>query len=72
MDDYLKNNPTQTKITNVNPKFCFVCGYKLEKQGIKWLQCTNEDCAEMFFPYFDNKNNQCLMLQDTPFTPKEK
>jgi len=54
----------------VMPRFCFVCGSKLEEQTLGWLQCEKEDCAEMFLPYLDEEGNQCLMLQNTPFTPK--
>ena len=68
-----KNNNKDTKqctLHSVMPRFCFVCGSKLEEQTLGWLQCESEECGEMFLPYLDEENNQCLMLQNTPFTPK--
>ena len=54
------------KIKNDNISFhCFVCGAKLEEIGLGWLQCEEEKCRELFLPYLDQDNNQCLMLQPT-------
>lgn len=64
-----KDNEQYT-LHGVIPRFCFVCGSKLEEQTLGWFQCESEKCGEMFLPYLDEENNQCLMLQNTPFTPK--
>lgn len=53
---------------SVIPSFCFICGSKLEEVNIGWLQCEDEKCGEVFLPYLDEENNQCLMHQYTPFS----
>ena len=58
-------------IGGVTPRFCFVCGNKLEEVGLGWLQCKSEKCGEVFLPFKDVDGNQNLMLQNTPFTPNE-
>lgn len=60
----------QCNLPVVKPRFCFVCGSKLEGVGLEWLQCEDEKCGEVFLPFKDVDGNQILMLQNTPFTPK--
>lgn len=52
------------------PRFCFICGSELEECGLGWMQCQNEKCGEVFLPFKDEDNNQNLMHQWTPFSPK--
>lgn len=52
----------------IKPSFCFVCGSNLEEVGLGWLQCEDEKCGEVFLPYIDKDNNQCLMHQCTHFS----
>ena len=59
-----------SNITGSTPKFCFICGCKLEEVGLGWLQCESEKCGEVFLPFTDKEGNQCLMQQTTPFSPK--
>ncbi len=59
------------KLKSPVPRFCFVCGSELEEVGLGWLQCESEECGEMFLPYLDEKDNQCLMCQKTPSFKKE-
>lgn len=61
----------KNKITNVNPRFCFVCGSKLEKIDSGFYQCENEKCGEVFISFKDQNNNQSITLITTPFTPKD-
>lgn len=58
----------------MKPKFCFICGGKLEKIDNNWMQCENNKCNEMFLTYDmkENENNVCLVHQKTPFSPKDK
>ena len=58
----------QLRIGSVIPRFCFVCGSKLEEVSLGWLQCEDEKCGEVFLPYIDKNNNQSLMHQCTPFS----
>lgn len=60
----------QIESTGVAPRFCFICGSKLEEVGLGWLQCNSEQCGEVFLPFLDKEDNQCIMLQRTPFSPK--
>lgn len=66
------NNPQnqQLNIGGVIPRFCFICGTKLIEVGLGWLQCESEQCGEVYLPFIDENNNQCLMHQRTPFSPK--
>lgn len=48
--------------------YCFVCGTHLVEINLGWLQCDNENCGEVFLPFIDENNNQCLMQQKTPFS----
>lgn len=66
--DKLRDNSKALHIGSVIPRFCFVCGSKLEEVGLGWLQCEDEKCGEVFLPYIDKENNQCLMHQNTPFS----
>lgn len=66
--DKLRDNNKALRIGSVIPRFCFVCGSKLEEVGLGWLQCEDETCGEVFLPYTDKENNQCLMHQCTPFS----
>jgi hypothetical protein len=66
--DKLIDNTKALHIDSVMPSFCFVCGSKLEEMGSGWMQCENEKCGEVFLPYIDEDNNQCLMHQHTPFS----
>ena len=59
------------KPENIYPKYCFVCATRLEEIGLGWMQCQNEECGEVFLPFTDTDGNQNVMLQNTPFTPKE-
>jgi NADH pyrophosphatase NudC (nudix superfamily) len=59
----------QLNISGVMPRFCFICGNKLMEVGLGWLQCESEQCGEVYFPFIDKNNNQCLMHQRTPFSP---
>jgi len=61
----------QCNLPVVTPRFCFVCGTKLEEVGLGWMQCKSEKCGEVFLPFKDVDGNQNLMLQNTPFTPNE-
>ena len=58
------------RIHDVMPRFCFICGTKLMEVGLGWLQCESEQCGEVYLPFIDENNNQCLMHQRTPFSPK--
>ena len=60
----------QLNIADVMPRFCFICGSKLDECGLGWLQCQNEKCGEVYLPFKDENNNQCLMHQRTSFSPK--
>jgi len=42
--------------------FCFVCGSKLEPIGLGWLQCSKDDCGEVFLPFKDTEGRQNTML----------
>ena len=67
--DKPRDNSKALRIGSVIPYFfCFVCGSKLEEAGLGWLQCEDEKCGEVFLPYIDKDNNQCLMHQYTPFS----
>jgi hypothetical protein len=57
-------------VEKCNAVFCFICGTKLMEVGLGWLQCENEQCGEVYLPFIDENNNQCLMHQRTPFSPK--
>jgi len=71
MEKNSKNNETaQLGIGGVIPRFCFICGTKLMEVGLGWLQCESEQCGEVYLPFIDKNNNQCLMHQRTPFSPK--
>lgn len=66
-----KNNEfAQLDTQGATPRFCFICGTKLIEVGLGWLQCESEQCGEMFLPFIGVDNNQCLMHQRTPFSPK--
>ena len=66
------NNPQnqQLNIGGVIPRFCFICGTKLIEVRLGWLQCESEQCGEVYLPFIDENNNQYLMHQRTPFSPK--
>jgi hypothetical protein len=66
-----EKNKKALRIGDFTPRFCFVCGTKLEEVGLGWLQCKSEKCGEVFLPFKDVDGNQNLMLQNTPFTPNE-
>ena len=67
-----QNSDEEQKISGVAPKFCFICSARLEEFSLGWMQCQNEKCAEVYMPYLDKDNNQCLMHQRTPFSPKKQ
>ena len=66
------NNPQAPQLNTAwtMPRFCFICGTKLMDVGLGWLQCKSEQCGEVYLPFIDKNNNQCLMHQRTPFSPK--
>lgn len=65
-----KDETAQLGIASVMPRFCFICGTKLMEVGLGWLQCESGQCGEVYLPFIDENNNQCLMHQRTPFSPK--
>lgn len=65
-----KNEDEKLTIHGVIPRFCFICGSKLMEVGLGWMQCDSEICGEVYLPFLDKENNQCLMHQRTPFSPK--
>ena len=58
------------KLDGFTLKFCFVCGRKLEKCEPGWFQCKSQYCGEIYFPFVDKNDNECVMRQQTPFSVK--
>lgn len=69
-DKLSEKNKGNAVLHGVMPRFCFICGTKLMEVGLGWLQCESEKCGEVYLPFIDENNNQCLMHQRTPFSPK--
>jgi hypothetical protein len=69
-----ENSPSEAKVNavlhGVIPRFCFICGTKLMEVVLGWVKCESAQCGEVYFPFIDENNNQCLMHQRTPFSPK--
>jgi len=72
--EHISNNPRnqQLNIAGAMPRFCFICGSKLEECGMGYYQCQSEECGEVYLPYIEDFRNENLSVMHirTPFSPK--
>jgi len=62
--------PDKSPVSVFTARFCFVCGSKLKDAEHDWIQCSSEDCGEMFRINKDSEGNRYVFMLRTPFTPK--